>query len=169
MVLVALAAACVRGGSLQPDQANLPVRADGPLPVAVKEAPPFAYKNAAGEWSGVSVELWQRVMGSVGRETSFTETTSEDLLRVLDGQGSAVNHYLRRLHNLALGLGWWAAVQLFLRAPTQFVEVPQAMIWVIEGSTRPLHHAGNCEYSLSPRQQVIAHIAEAKALCSAVR
>jgi hypothetical protein len=34
------------------------------------------------------------------------ETTSNDFLRVMHDGGSATNNYLRRLHNLALGLGW---------------------------------------------------------------
>lgn len=29
--------------------------------VGVKEAPPFAMKDASGHWSGVSIELWQQV------------------------------------------------------------------------------------------------------------
>jgi len=34
------------------------------------------------------------------------ETTSEDLLSILRTGTVSTNHYLRRLHNLALGLGW---------------------------------------------------------------
>jgi len=39
-------------------------------------------------------------------ELKLIETTAEDFLRVLNGGKVSVNHYLRRLHNLALGLGW---------------------------------------------------------------
>ncbi|HEY5892332.1 MAG TPA: hypothetical protein VIT91_03795 [Chthoniobacterales bacterium] len=44
------------------------------------------------------------------RDKVLFETTSEDLLRVLHAGGTATNNYLRRLHNLALNLGWlpWA-------------------------------------------------------------
>ncbi len=40
------------------------------------------------------------------RHRAILETTSDDLLAVLRGGSSSTNHYLRRLHNLAIGLGW---------------------------------------------------------------
>jgi integrase len=42
------------------------------------------------------------------RSKVLVETTSEDLLQVLHVGGTATNNYLRRLHNLALSLGWLA-------------------------------------------------------------
>lgn len=40
------------------------------------------------------------------RDKPLVETTSEDLFQVLRAGGSATNHFLRRLHNLAVGLHW---------------------------------------------------------------
>ena len=40
------------------------------------------------------------------RNKKLIETTSDDLLLILRGCRVSVNHYLRRFHNLALGLGW---------------------------------------------------------------
>jgi integrase len=40
------------------------------------------------------------------RNKPIVETTGEDLKAVLKRGGVATNHYLRRLHNLALGNGW---------------------------------------------------------------
>ena len=40
------------------------------------------------------------------RHKAVVETTSDDLLTVLRAGSSSTNHYLRRLHNLAIGLGW---------------------------------------------------------------
>lgn len=40
------------------------------------------------------------------RNTRLVETTGDDLGRALNLGGSSVNHFLRCLHNLALGLGW---------------------------------------------------------------
>lgn len=40
------------------------------------------------------------------REKKLLETYSGDLLGILNACPPSVNHYLRRLHNLALGLGW---------------------------------------------------------------
>ena len=40
------------------------------------------------------------------RKLKIIETTATDFLAVLNSCPCSVNHYLRRLHNLALGLGW---------------------------------------------------------------
>jgi len=40
------------------------------------------------------------------RQSKLIETTAEDFLALLKGSKVSVAHYLRRLHNLALGLGW---------------------------------------------------------------
>jgi hypothetical protein len=40
------------------------------------------------------------------RNKLLIETNSEDFLAVLRPGQASVNHYLRRLHNLAIGLGW---------------------------------------------------------------
>lgn len=40
------------------------------------------------------------------RNKPLVETTAEDLLNVLKAGTVSTNHYLRRLHNLAIGMGW---------------------------------------------------------------
>ena len=40
------------------------------------------------------------------RDKALVQTTGEDLLAVIHANGNCVAHYLRRLHNLALDLGW---------------------------------------------------------------
>jgi integrase len=40
------------------------------------------------------------------RTKPLLQTTAEDLLKVLHANGNCVGHYLRRLHNLAVDLGW---------------------------------------------------------------
>jgi integrase len=42
------------------------------------------------------------------REVKLVETTAEDFLNLLSGGKVSAGHYLKRLHNLALGLGWLA-------------------------------------------------------------
>lgn len=42
------------------------------------------------------------------REKPLIETTAEDFLAICHAHGNSVGHYLRRIHNLALGLGWLA-------------------------------------------------------------
>ena len=40
------------------------------------------------------------------RNKPLVQTTGEDLLEIIHANGNCVAHYLRRLHNLALDLGW---------------------------------------------------------------
>src|SRR5260370_13172060 len=40
------------------------------------------------------------------RNKSLVQTTGEDLLAIIHTNGNCVAHYLRRLHNLAVDLGW---------------------------------------------------------------
>ena len=42
------------------------------------------------------------------RDEPLVETKAEDFLAICHKNGNAANHYLRRLHNLALNLGWLA-------------------------------------------------------------
>jgi integrase len=42
------------------------------------------------------------------RKKPIVQTTAEDLLQILHANGNSVGHYLRRLHNLAVDLGWLA-------------------------------------------------------------
>lgn len=42
------------------------------------------------------------------RNKPLVETTGEDLLTIMHANGNSVSHYLRRLHNLAVNLGWLA-------------------------------------------------------------
>jgi integrase len=42
------------------------------------------------------------------RYIKLVETTAEDFVTILNGGKVSVAHYLKRLHNLALGLGWLA-------------------------------------------------------------
>ena len=55
-------------------------------------------------------ERSQRAFGSFAfdpiRNQPILESTPEDFLKLMKGRGPALVHYLRRLHNLALNLGW---------------------------------------------------------------
>ncbi len=52
---------------------------------------------------------WRSTAFDPIRNKPLLETTSEDLLAVMAEKGAFTNHCLRRLHNLALGLGWLLA------------------------------------------------------------
>jgi polar amino acid transport system substrate-binding protein len=50
--------------------------------VGLKEAPPFSFKNSAGEWEGISVSLWQAIADDVGLTYAWEE---RDLPGLLEG------------------------------------------------------------------------------------
>ena len=43
------------------------------LVVGTKEAPPFAMKDTDGNWSGISIDLWRRVAGTLGLRYRLAE------------------------------------------------------------------------------------------------
>jgi len=53
-----------------------------PLTVATKSAPPFAIQQDDGTWSGISVELWNRIAEDLAIDFEFVDT---DLDRMIDG------------------------------------------------------------------------------------
>lgn len=53
------------------------------LVVGVKEAPPFAMKDAGGKWSGLSVELWERIAKELQLKFHYTDVTT--VPELLDG------------------------------------------------------------------------------------
>lgn len=50
------------------------------LMVGVKEAPPFAMKNKAGEWTGISIYLWKELAKSLNYQYQFQEYNLATLL-----------------------------------------------------------------------------------------
>ena len=43
------------------------------LVVATKESPPFSFRGANGQWTGISVELWRHMANELGLEYEFRE------------------------------------------------------------------------------------------------
>ena len=56
---------------------------DEPFVVAVREVAPFAMRDEAGDWHGLSVDLWRDVADRLGIEFSWREAGIEDTLRLL--------------------------------------------------------------------------------------
>lgn len=61
------------------------VRADdqgqtSPLVVATKESPPFAFKEAGGDWKGISIDLWRHVADELELEYEFREATLDEMI-----------------------------------------------------------------------------------------
>lgn len=51
------------------------------LSVATREVPPFAYRDAQGEWQGIAIELWQRVAEELGVQSRYTAVSLDEMLR----------------------------------------------------------------------------------------
>lgn len=54
------------------------------LVVAVREAPPFASRDAAGHWRGLSVELWEDVAQRLGVDFEWHELDLQETLDALE-------------------------------------------------------------------------------------
>ncbi|MBN8709253.1 MAG: hypothetical protein BGO12_07415 [Verrucomicrobia bacterium 61-8] len=58
-----------------------------PLRVAVIDRPPFSMKGKNGEWTGVCVELWERIASSLGLTFEYQETDLDQVFGLLaDGK-----------------------------------------------------------------------------------
>ncbi len=53
---------------------------DKTLRVATKSAPPFSFKNSAGDWQGISIDLWRSVAADLELDFEFHETDLEGML-----------------------------------------------------------------------------------------
>ena len=50
------------------------------LQVLTRDVPPFAIKQADGDWSGISIDLWQQVAGRLGVDSEFREAGLKAML-----------------------------------------------------------------------------------------
>jgi len=93
--------------------------ASGELRVGLREAPPFAFKGPSGEWTGIAVELWERVAERSGLSFEYSRLGLAELLEALEGgeidAGVA-----------ALSIAWIAA--RISAAATSIVTVPEGVM-----------------------------------------
>ena len=60
------------------------------LTIATRHLPPFAIKQDNGEWSGLSIELWQMMAKEMGVNYTFKEMALKEMLKAVeDGQVDA--------------------------------------------------------------------------------
>lgn len=53
------------------------------LTVGVEESPPFIFRDREGEWSGISLQLWQQIAGELGLRYEIRQLTLSELLEAL--------------------------------------------------------------------------------------
>ncbi|QKC95880.1 amino acid ABC transporter substrate-binding protein [Mesorhizobium sp. NZP2298] len=74
LFLVAAVACAATGATAQTDQSSsLPAKE---IAVGIKAAPPFAFKLQDGTWSGLSVDLWQKIAGRLNLRFRYVEVPS---------------------------------------------------------------------------------------------
>ncbi|MDP0495485.1 MAG: transporter substrate-binding domain-containing protein, partial [Verrucomicrobiota bacterium JB024] len=57
------------------------------LIVATREAPPFSFKDESGQWTGITIELWEAIAKQLGYDYTYEEDELGDLLdRVAEGK-----------------------------------------------------------------------------------
>jgi ABC-type amino acid transport substrate-binding protein len=61
---------------------ELAVRQLGPMSIATHEAPPFAFRDADGQWRGIAIGLWEQIATENGYDYRFVET---DVPGMIDG------------------------------------------------------------------------------------
>ncbi|MCZ4694821.1 ABC transporter substrate-binding protein [Ancylomarina euxinus] len=116
---------------------------DKVLVVGTKESPPFSFKNNKGNWTGISIELWEDIAAEMGLKYQYREHTVKGLLdgvanHSLDAAVSALTHTTEReerfdfthpFYNTGLGIAvqtkrgsvWKAVLKEFLS--TEFLEI----------------------------------------------
>jgi polar amino acid transport system substrate-binding protein len=61
-----------------------------PMTVATREAPPFAYQDAEGQWTGIAIDLWKRIAEANDYEYRFVELGLNEMLEaVVQGEVDA--------------------------------------------------------------------------------
>jgi ABC-type amino acid transport substrate-binding protein len=75
--LTAVAPASATGPT---EQEPVAVPHDRPLIVATKPAPPFVMKSETGEWTGLSIELWNRVAGRLDTRYELREASIPEMI-----------------------------------------------------------------------------------------
>jgi len=65
------------------------------LVIGIKETPPFSFKDTKGEWTGISIELWEDIAEEMGLKYRYKELSLKDMLdgvanRSLDGAVGAL-------------------------------------------------------------------------------
>ncbi|MBI1374304.1 MAG: transporter substrate-binding domain-containing protein [Phycisphaera sp.] len=68
------------GAAQTPDAPAAPAKPRPRLRVVTKVTPPFAMRDADGNWSGISIELWRRLADEVGVDYDIKEMTLDQML-----------------------------------------------------------------------------------------
>ncbi|NBC48272.1 MAG: transporter substrate-binding domain-containing protein [Gammaproteobacteria bacterium] len=89
-VLLGLALWCVtQGGALADEGDQTPLEAaprhadTTAITIATRQAPPFAFKDASGEWTGIAIELWKQIAARNGLDFHYRELGLSEMLEAV--------------------------------------------------------------------------------------
>jgi ABC-type amino acid transport substrate-binding protein len=121
------------------------------LLVGTKESPPFSFKNNKGEWTGISIELWEDIAAEMGLKYQYQEQTVKGLLdgvvnNSLDAAVSALTlttereeviDFTHSFYNTGLGIAvqikrgsaWKSVLKEFIS--TEFLEIIGGLIGIM--------------------------------------
>lgn len=89
LALIAVALMALFGASSGPAFAQSAAGPAREIVVATKIAPPFAMKSDSGEWTGIAIELWNRIGEKLNLHTTFREyPTVPDMLAAVASGGA---------------------------------------------------------------------------------
>ncbi|MCB1054565.1 MAG: transporter substrate-binding domain-containing protein [Acidobacteria bacterium] len=146
--------------------------ADRPLIIGTKVAPPFAFKDEAGRWQGMSIDLWRAIALDLGLEYELRELPLDALMRgvedgTLDAGVAALTITAQRerrvdfshpFYTSGLGIAtlsreasWWDSLRglvspRFLQVIVLLVLillVAGALVWLFERRRNPEHFGGS--------------------------
>jgi polar amino acid transport system substrate-binding protein len=74
----------------QPDEAGEAIQEgsvastpSAPLTIATRHAPPFAFQGADGQWSGIAIDLWNRISANNGYDFHYIELGLPEMLEAV--------------------------------------------------------------------------------------
>jgi polar amino acid transport system substrate-binding protein len=87
--LIAAFLLCGLGASVEPALAQAAAGPPKEIIVATKDAPPFAMKSESGEWTGIAIELWNRLSQKLNLHATYREyPTVPDMLSAVSSGGA---------------------------------------------------------------------------------
>ncbi|WP_269539315.1 transporter substrate-binding domain-containing protein [Cerasicoccus fimbriatus] len=176
-LLILITCLIVCTGLFAQDEAPAPAEKKK-LIVATKDAPPFAFKDPSGEWTGITIEMWDAIAKKLGYDYELTEDSLEGVLRSVSSgkadigaaaisvtaERAQIMDFTHTYYGSALGIATsyqrtdiWS--QLFSRLFTwNFLKalfalivvllIAGALVWVFERKRNPEHFGGKPMHGL---------------------
>ena len=123
----------------------------GLLTVATRSVPPFAFQDAAGDWQGIAITLWEQSLAEAGMRSRYVEVSLDEMVQgIADGhfdaavgalsvtpQREILFDFSHPFYRTGLGVAvrqedggsWWAVARSF--ASPRFLAVVAALLGLL--------------------------------------